>query len=188
MTSVPSWVAALGIVAPPVAGLLGYLLAGRNEAARDARAETREEQARRAARVERQEDRKHDFQRDLLLDLQDRILAMIRGTAKVVMFDLGTLKEHGQMTQLPEDMNAETYDAGVAFSRAVVRVLDDDLRTRLEDFHTQVSAVELLGIRLRNAPPDRARTQLNTALNRLTESYTSVNERLGAALRAELGG
>ena len=186
MTSVPAYVAALAVVVPAVAGLGGYWLAGRNDEARDKRAEARETNARRAARAERLADQRHDFQRDLLLEMQEALLRVVRSTAKIVMQDQHTLKERGQMFQMPDGMSEEAYDAGVALSRAKVRVLDDGLRGELEAFQKMVSGIAVGTVALKDASPERALAELKAELGRLTDRYAAVNETLGVLLRKEL--
>jgi hypothetical protein len=95
MTSVPDWLAVVGILVPAVAGLGGYYLAGRNEEERDLRTAEREETSRRRAFVERLEERRRGFQLDLLLELQDVLQKEVRATSKILMHDLRTLRNSG---------------------------------------------------------------------------------------------
>jgi hypothetical protein len=73
VTTVPAWLAVLGLVVPAGTGLIGYVLAGRNEQARDDRAAKREAVARRASVRERLQEQSHAFQRETLLELQDAL-------------------------------------------------------------------------------------------------------------------
>lgn len=130
MTNIPSWLAALGVTAPPVTGLLGYLLAGKNEEARDKRTALREDTARRAALQERLASDRQAFQREVLLELQDVLLLVVRGANKFLMTDMSTLRSTGTLTILPTDLSDETYEAGVRFTRIRERVLDGTLRER----------------------------------------------------------
>jgi len=118
MTNVPSWLAALAIVVPAATGVCGYLLAGRNEEARDVRAAEREAAARTAARAERRESDAHAFQRELLLDLQSQLHAVVRTTARIAFRDQDTLRESGQMYQLGEELNQAAFDAGLNWPRS----------------------------------------------------------------------
>jgi hypothetical protein len=143
MTSVPDWLAVVGILVPAVAGLGGYYLAGRNEEERDLRTAEREETSRRRAFVERLEERRRGFQLDLLLELQDVLQKEVRATSKNLMHDLRTLRNSGTLTQLGLELSDESYEIGVAMNRLRVRVLDDDLRADLASFHEYVSSVEV---------------------------------------------
>jgi hypothetical protein len=143
MTSVPDWLAVVGILVPAVAGLGGYYLAGRNEEERDLRTAEREETSRRRAFVERLEERRRGFQLDLLLELQDVLQKEVRATSKILMHDLRTLRNSGTLTQLGLELSDESYEIGVAMNRLRVRVLDDDLRADLASFHEYVSSVEV---------------------------------------------
>jgi hypothetical protein len=187
MVNVPTLVAVLTVLAPPLAGLGGFFLAGRNDEARDKRVAERERAAHDADRQDRLTDRRHDFQRELLLEMQNLALGLIRSTAKVVMQDQRTLREKGQLFNLPQGLSDESYDAGVAYSRAMVRVLDDALRYQLRDFHNYVSGVEVAMVRLKDVEPKQAEAELRVALMEMTQRYQTLNDAIGAAVRAELG-
>lgn len=188
MTNVPSWLAALAIAVPAGTGLLGYFLAGRNEEGRDRRTAAREAAARRAARAERLESDAHAFQRELLLDLQGRLHAVVRTTARIIFRDQETLRESGKMYQLGEELNQASFDAGINLRRAYERLLDDDLREHLAAFQKFAVEAETRCLQLRDAPPDCAIAQLDAEMSKVTESYLAVNELLGKAVRAALRG
>lgn len=187
MTNVPGWLAALGILVPGLAGLLGYWLAGRNEEARDQRTATREGVARHTALAERLDERKHEFQMNLLLELQDVLQRQVRVSAKVIRHDQRTLREQGKLSLLGPELNQESYETGVEFSRLLVRVLDDGLRRGLEAFHLLCSSIDVSVMGLKDRPPDEAIDRLDGHLRELTRGYSDVNEHLGILLRAELG-
>lgn len=128
------WITALSIVAPAVTGVLGRF-AGINEENRDIRQAKREQVVRDAERKSRLQDRNHDFQREVLLGLQDQVRRLGRACFRVIMQDLKTLEEQGKLFGLPEDLNQETYDAGIAFLEAMNRVTDDGLRHHLRTFY-----------------------------------------------------
>lgn len=162
-------------------------MAGRNEERRDERALEREIEVRRLERRQRLEDRSHDFQRSLLLDLQDALQDLIRVTAKVVFYDTDKLKATGQAFQLGRQLNEESYNAGVSVRKLMGRILDSDLRSRIESFHGQCSGrVEALHVLHKGDPRDLV-DALNEYLYELTQSYSELSECLGRALRFELG-
>jgi len=186
VTQIPSWLAALGILAPVATALGGYWFAGRNEEARDQRTAEREKRARRESFGERQVERRHAFQRELLLDLQTAMQREVRATARIVFQDQRTLREHGTLNQLPAGMSEEAYDAGVDMWRLQVRVLNDDLRGELEKLHEHASGVESSVALVKDLQAQEAIDQLGTLLNELTSRYANVNALLGQHLRAEL--
>lgn len=82
MAQVSDLVATLSILGPAVTGLGGYWLAGRNEEGRDKRTSDREEAARRAALRERIYEERQNFQRDMLIELQE-VLSVLRRFVRV---------------------------------------------------------------------------------------------------------
>lgn len=163
VTQVPSWLAALGIVVPVATALAGYWLAGRNEEARDRRTAEREKGARHESFGERQVERSHEFQRELLLDLQRVLQKEMRAVAKVVHQDRRTLKEQGRMFLLPEGMERRgVRREGLEMWLLHVRVLDDELRQQLTDFHFHASGTEVSFSAVTDLPPDEAIVELDT--------------------------
>lgn len=186
MTTVPDWLAALGVLVPALTGLGGYWLAGRNEEARDRRGAEREVAARRTALAERLDERMHSFQLDLLLELQDVLQRQVRATFKVILNDEATLRTSGTWGPLPTDIVQEAYDVGVEFGRLRVRVLDDDLRNGLAQFHQVAAGLEVAFVVLRERPIPEALQGLEANKKDLGDHYMALNEQLGALLRAEL--
>jgi hypothetical protein len=170
-----------------VSGLGGYWLAGRNDEARDERAARREERARLVTREDRLEDEREAFQRDVRLELQDRLLALTRTTREVILQDRRTLKQQGQLYQLSEDLNQRSHEAGVALLRIRERVLNEDLRRKLKALQEFDAEVDLLSIRLRETDAAQAIAQLDAASAELVRRHILVNEILGRELRAVLG-
>lgn len=187
MTVIPDWLAALGIVVPALTGLGGYWLAGRNEESRDRRLAAHAHEARRAELAERLTERRHDFQLDLLLELQTALLRQTRATARVILQDQGTLRNHGQLFRLPADINQESYDAGVDLGRLQVRLLDDALRQQVQGFHHFTAGLEVSVVTLRDLPADEAIEHLERQMRQLADRFGVVNESLGSVLRMELG-
>jgi hypothetical protein len=187
VTTVPNWLALLGLVVPAATGLAGYVLAGRNERARDERAAAREAMARRASVRERLDERRHAFQRETLLELQDALQHLVRCTARMILHDQKTLKEHGTLTLLGEELNEESYEIGVATRRLQERVLDAALRDAVEQFRSHVSGVEASFVVVNELSAEDGIKQLEGQLRTMTEHYVVVNELVGTALRVELG-
>jgi hypothetical protein len=177
----------LGILVPALTAVGGYLLAGLNEDARDRRAASREAAARQASLVERHDERMHEFQRELLLELQVVLQRQVRATARILLQDQKTLREQGKLAHLPAEINQDSYDTGVELARLTVRVLDDDLRHQLEGWHTFTSGLDVLVFDLNELTPAKAIELLSGYLGELSGRYLAVNETLGVLLRSELG-
>jgi hypothetical protein len=180
-TSIPNWLAV-----PALTGLVGYFLAGRNDEARDERASERERVAREVIRDERHEDERHYFQRDTLLELQDVLQREVRAAARVIQHDQTTLKSQRSFAPIPAELNDESYDIGVAVNRLRVRLLSDELRAAVSDFHGFVASVGTAAVLLRTVAPDEVSTRLEAYMDELSDRYTALNDLLGANLRREL--
>ena len=142
VTTVPNWIAVLGLIVAPGDGPLGLHPAGRNERARDERVAARDAIARRASVRERLEEQSHAFQRETLLELQDVLQRLMRSTAKIILHDEKTLKEQGKLTLVGEELDQESYQIGVLTRRVQERLLNPALRNAVEQFRGHVSEVE----------------------------------------------
>ncbi len=159
MTTIPDGIAVLGLVVPAGTGLVGYVLAGRNEQARDERAAKREATARRASVRERLVEQSHAFQRETLLELQDALQRQVRSVAKMILHDKRTLEEQGTLTLLGEELDAESYEIGVTVRRLQERVLNATLRRTVDEFRGHVTHVETSFFTVHERAP---RTAFNT--------------------------
>jgi hypothetical protein len=148
---------------PAASGLAGYWLGARNDEARDKRAAEREERARLVAREDRIEDERQAFQREVLLELQDRLLALTRSAAEVILRDRQTLRDEEKTYQLPEDLNKRVHEAGVALIRSRERVLNDELRHELKALQEFATELEFLALNLGEADSGQAVRQLDDA-------------------------
>jgi hypothetical protein len=187
VTTVPNWLAVIGLVVPAGTGLIGYLLAGRNEQARDERAAKREAVARRASVRERLEEQSHAFQLETLLELQDVLQRQVRSVAKIILHDRSTLREHGTLTQLGPELNEESYEIGVTTRRLQERVLDAALRGAVDGFRRHVADVETAFIAVREMSAEAGINHLDGLQREVAEHYIALSDQVGMALRAELG-
>ena len=187
VTTVPNWIALLGLVVPAATGLAGYVLAGHNERARDERAAAREEMARRASVRERLEEQSHAFQRETLLELQDALQRLVRCTARVIFHDQKTLREQGKLTRLGEELDEESYEVGVMTRRLQERVLDAALRGAVEEFRRYVTEVEVSFVSVHDMKAEEGIRHLDGLQRDLVQHYVALSDQLGAALREELG-
>jgi hypothetical protein len=176
------WITALSIIAPSVTGVMGYRLAGINEEKRDIRQAQREKDARKAERLQRLRDRNHDFQREVLLGLQDQGRMLTRVTLQAINHDLKTIEDTGQIGRLPDVLDQEVLAAGAAYLEALNRVADDGLRHHLREFHELAAkANSFFGL-----SPPQAKTQLETVKTKMAFDYRAAHDALGAVLRSEL--
>lgn len=181
------WLTALSIVAPVATALGGYALAGANEEKRDRRQAAREKEARDAERTGRLQDRNQDFQREVLLGLQDPLGRMGRAAFLAIQRDLQTVESNGQMYQLPENLNQEVYDSGVVFLEAMNRVTDDGLRHHLRELYNFANGgIDVEVLRLQNSPPDAVAADLKAARSKLSTLMVKASDELGNVLRRGL--
>ena len=186
MADIPGWLAALAVIAPSVSAVGAYRLASLSDEGRDARAAEREERARLSAREDTLEHEHRMFQRDVLLDLQDRLIAVTRTATEILVQDRRTLTQSGQMHELPEDLRRGSYSADIALLRIRERVLSDELRQELRAL--QELTTEIVLSHRGDADPDQAIARLDAASAELARRHARVNEILGRELRAVLGG
>lgn len=187
VTTVPNWLAVLGLVVPGGTGLVGYVLAGRNEEARDERAAKREAVARRASVRERLVEQSHAGQRETLLELQDALQRQVRSVARIILHDRSTLREHGTLTQVGPELSEESYEIGVTTRRLQERVLDAALRDAVGEFRSHVADVETAFIAMEGMSPEAGIQHLDRLKREVAEHYIALSDQLGEAVRAELG-
>lgn len=186
VTTIPDWLAIAGLLVPSATGLAGYVLAGRNDQARDDRAAKREVTARKASVRERLEEQRHAFQRETLLELQDVLQRRVRATARIVLHDRETLEKHGTLTAVGDDLDNETYELGVATRRLQERILDDGIRKAVGAFTERLTTAEL-PVAVQDMSAEDGVKHFDRLLMSLTNDYLSVSGVIGEALRAELG-
>jgi hypothetical protein len=187
VTTVPNWIAVLGLIVAPVTGLVGYVLAGRNERARDERATRREAMARRATVRERLEQERHAFQRETLLDLQDALQRQVRSVAKMILHDKRSLQERGALTFLGSELDAESYEIGVTVRRLQERVMDETVRRAVEEFRSHVTHVETSFATVHEMSAEDGVRHLDSLQHDLVQHYIALSDQMGKALRGELG-
>jgi glucose-6-phosphate-specific signal transduction histidine kinase len=182
-------VAAIGALSTVTVGLGGslggYWLAARNDRARDARAAQQEETNRKAALAERLQDRRHDWQRDVLLELQDDLQKLTRVTVKILLQDLKTVREQGGFFRLPEELGGdESLAVTVAVQKLRSRTLADDLRALVGDF-VNFCTFATTGVVLQHKgdPQDVLENVLTGLHAELGQRYEYLVEQLGVHIR-----
>jgi hypothetical protein len=183
MPDAATWAVIIGPITTLLSGLGGYWLAGRNEEARDQRAAAREAAGRRAALAERLEEDRHTFQRDTLLELQDELQRLARITTRINLQDEKTLKERGQLYQLPEGLSDEAHQIVISLQRLRARALDPELRQAVADF---VALCSRDAVGLAHLDKDSALAELRRQYAELAPIYAALSDRLGEHLRREL--
>jgi hypothetical protein len=177
-----SWAAIVGPITTLLGGLGGYLLAGRNDEARDGRAAEREKTARRAALADRLEEDRHNFQRDTLLELQDELQRLARVATRILLQAEETV-ENGGAYRLPGTLSDEEFQIRTSVRRLWVRVLDTELWKDVEGF---ITVCRNLGLPRGGEDKDEVLTRLYQKHKNVLETYEVINDVLGVQLRAEL--
>jgi hypothetical protein len=178
-----TWAVIISPTTTLLGGLGGYWLAGRNDEARDRRAAARESSSRRGALTERLEEERHTFQRDVLLELQDELLRLIRVTTLINFQDQKTLTELGELYQLPAELGDESRLVTGSVQRLRMRVLDPGLRQAAGDF---VGLCSRDAVAVARMPKETALAELSRQYAQLATTYVALNELLGEHLRREL--
>lgn len=182
-------VAAIGALSTTVVGLGGNLggrlLSARHDRERDARVAQLEETKRQAALAERLQDRRHDWQRDVLLELQDQLQKLTRVTGKILMQDLKTLREEGRVTQLPAGLGGDDALAvTVAVQKLRSRTLADDLRKLVGEYVNFCTWADTgVIVQYKDAPPDVLKKILEGLETELGQRYVHLVEQLGVHIR-----
>lgn len=168
-----------------IASLLGYLLAGANEARRDRRAverehTTRQEEGRAAALQAR-----HEYQLATLLALQEAVQLMARSTARALHYDHMEARK-GLHGQLPSELDAELLAHQLEVIKLRNRVLDDDLRTALEALTdaSRIATLDTAGYATQSGEPLEHLALSHSAM--FGEHARRTTELLGQHLRTEL--
>ena len=168
------------------AAILGYVLAGMNEARRDSRAAAREKANRAEERHAAALDAQHAFQLETLLALQDAIQVMARLNGRLMYLDHINAREGNYNSLLPEDLNSDLHANGVEVIRLCNRILDADLRERISTFEAQCASTTFLGKAYEGVHGIELESLALREEAKLSEAYKVVMEHLGDSLRTEL--
>jgi hypothetical protein len=186
---VSDWAAPISPVTAMLSGLGGalggYWLAGRNEEARDIRATRREDTARVADYTKHLSERRHEWQRQVLLDLQDELQRMTRQTYFVLQQDLKTVRERGKLFRLPDEVGGEeALAATVAVQKLRTRILADDLRSLVGEFVRFTSSADTGTVLAhKDDPKDQLTALIESLISELGDRYVQLVEQLGEHIR-----
>lgn len=166
------WLVVLGAVGTGI----GFVLATIAEWFRAKWQTDREREARELARQRLVDDRRADLQRETLLALQEAMQALVRTIGQIQHANEMEYRGTGRWGNglLPEDLSDRNLAAGQSVSKLRQRVLDDELRARLEQFLQAAAAIGLTH--------DEAEGQ--TAFYRVVTAQERVTTRLGEVLRS----
>ena len=134
----------------------------------------------------RQDDRRiklDDIQRSTLLELQERYAEWKRAVGKMQSFDMMTLRKHGGLTQMPEDLSQELFHASRRVMYLVDRVKDDELRNGLRAVTARATEMD---VRHAIVGGTITEAELDADFFALVEQGNAADERLGEALRSYL--
>ncbi|MCJ0700239.1 hypothetical protein FRIG_03670 [Frigoribacterium faeni] len=165
--------------------ILGYALAGLNDARRDQRAVIREQEARLEERKMAALREQRDFQLATLLELQDALQLMARLTGRALHFDHMQARR-GEYTQFPAHYSDEMHTNGVDVTRLRNRLLDDSLRTRIERFQEECAKASMLPTRYKGLEGDQLEAEALGLLTTFGSQVSILMDYLGTVLRREL--
>jgi uncharacterized coiled-coil protein SlyX len=181
------------IVGAAVTG--GFLLAAQIISANSTRAlenrkalresKAREEEARILAL-----ERVRAFEHETVADLQTALFEHIRAVQHVIDFDCKQLVQGG-LTQMSEDLSNVENESRLRCFFLTHRILNDDLRTSLENFLSSTAQVfsDALSVKIDTIDDaTRLRSSLLKSSLALGENYATLQHRLGEEVRAQLVG
>lgn len=168
-----------------VANFSGYFLGRRTDIARDALAAARETEIRALDRAKQVKERQHEWQRNVLLELQDELAKLARVAGQVLLRDQKTVREQGRVFLLPNEVGGEEFLAAtVAVQRLRARVLADDLRAEVAEFLAFCAEISTgIPIRHKDSPREVLEPILADLYVRLGQNYGHLVDQLGAHIR-----
>ncbi|PPF14303.1 hypothetical protein C5C94_07965 [Rathayibacter sp. AY1C3] len=167
------------------AALLGFFLAGLNEARRDGRSAVRERSARAEERRSAALQNQHQFQLDTLLALQDAVQRMARLAGRTMHFDHMEARE-GRYSLLPSEYDADMTTNDLDVIRLRNRLLDDELRGAVEKFASAAAAATRPPVFYRGLDEGERERKASDLIQDFESDYKLVMDQLGQTLRAEL--
>jgi len=136
----------------------------------------RDERSRRLQRTESKEDQRAEFQRQTLLDIQEKLLELSRSTFRIYFADL-TAQNQGKRwgtDPVPEDLAEKDRALTMTLTALTVRIADDSLREQVGNYRETCKRVSFA------TSQDEAR-QAHVEMGQLFEG---INARLGELLRS----
>ncbi len=167
------------------AGILGYLLAGVNDARRDRRSVERETVARREEARTAALRSRHEFQLETLLALQDAVQRMARLTGRAIHFDHMHARK-SLYTQLPDEYDQEMTANSTDVSRLRNRILDSGLREAIATFQSASNQATESPGRYEGLQGPALEAEAMRVLREFGAHVDNVMNQIGVALRSEL--
>lgn len=190
-STIPVWYGLVSTLAPLGGGVFGYFLSGRNDEKRDQRAIERDRAGKQLERDAVRDVWSHEFQRDLLLELQDQLQRLSRSTYEQIKSDRETLQTAGRLTLLPEGLSDEAFELTIELNRVRERILDEQLRERVTSFFEECTRLSMeapleVGVMDRD-DPDHLKAILVRNERQLFRSYEAITKEVGVTIRREIG-
>ncbi|TCL83496.1 hypothetical protein EDF31_107190 [Curtobacterium sp. PhB142] len=127
---------------PLLGAAVGFIGSGMIQRGTDKRTTEREREAREEERAQQRAAERRAFEISTFSRLPGLLQHNARSVAKLLLFDLSTLKEFGRMTSSTPS-NDDDLALQVEFSLAISEVLDGDVRATLETASSELSRMQL---------------------------------------------
>lgn len=163
-------------VFPVITLIIGHLLATRSDRAKDERAADRERVARAEQRRHRILERRAEFQRSVLVELQDVAIAYARATGAGFHEDMVAHRRQGAA------WGSQQLSDGVSDRHAELQRRLNILIARIGPGAVQERAKHLADLCNRGAYA-RSESAASAAMSELGDAMTDLNEEVGRALR-----
>ena len=177
-----AWTAIVGPITTLLGGLGGYMLAGRNEDARDRRAAARDSAARQAQLAERLEEQRHGIQMETLLRLQDELLQLARNVTMALSQDAKNLTASGAYLPIGE-LGEETRRTTASVQLLCTRLLDGELRDAVNKY---LGICSMVALPTPARPIEDMLAEIRKRQQQVLDKYAVLNEQVGEHLRREL--
>lgn len=170
-----------------LAALGGFVVAGVNDSFRDKRAAKRELDNHQTRRQEERTDRSEAFQLENSLALQDALQVVARLNGKALHFDHMQARKD-QYTHLPEDLSEGLFENEVNVRRLATRVLDEEVRAKVEAFLQFMEAQTSFPVELKPLKGEDLEVFVAHRFAEMHQKYRETAEPLGRVIRALLAG
>ncbi len=75
------------------------------------------------------------------IELKENIRLWMRSWIKIADFDNQSLKEHGKLTRIPDNLNQDFFELGISINTLAARVLDDEVRETVKNLKSRNAEV-----------------------------------------------
>lgn len=176
---------AIGGLIAVAAGVVSQLLAARAAEKADERALTRERDLRAFDAKVRRHQRRDEFQRDVLLELQDALQHTANLTGRAMFFDL-TQARNAQRVQLPEELSEQILVSRINVNRLTERIIDENVRSAVAAFRETTAELSSLPISGKELTSSEIEIVASNVASKMNSAWVSVNSVLGESIRKHL--